>query len=67
MASDPCRCVLHLLRWSAGTEYFYNTGAGLVSAIVRKATGRTLDEFARETLFQPLGIRGVEWVPGQRG
>jgi CubicO group peptidase (beta-lactamase class C family) len=64
MASDPCRYVLRLPATTApGKEYFYNTGAlTLVSAIVRKATGRTLDEFARETLFQPLGITSVEWV-----
>src|SRR5271154_2069807 len=64
MASDPCRYVLGLPTTApAGQEYFYNTGAlTLVSAIVRKATGRPLDEFARETLFQPLGITSVEWV-----
>jgi CubicO group peptidase (beta-lactamase class C family) len=64
MASDPCRYVLGLPATTpAGQEYFYNTGAlTLVSAIVRKATGRPLDEFARETLFQPLGISSVEWV-----
>jgi CubicO group peptidase (beta-lactamase class C family) len=40
-----------------GREFFYNTGAlMLVSAIMRKATGRPLDEFARATLFEPLGI-----------
>src|SRR5882757_3785097 len=64
MASDPCRYVLGLPATAPpGQEYFYNTGAlTLVVAIVRKATGRTLDEFARETLFQPLGITSVEWV-----
>jgi CubicO group peptidase (beta-lactamase class C family) len=64
MASDPCRYVLGLPATAPpGQEYFYNTGAlTLVSAIIRKATGRTLDEFARETLFQPLGITSVEWV-----
>jgi CubicO group peptidase (beta-lactamase class C family) len=42
---------------------FYNTGAlTLVSAIIRKATRRPLDEFARATLFEPLGITGVEWI-----
>jgi CubicO group peptidase (beta-lactamase class C family) len=63
MASDPCRYVLGLpVTAPAGQEFFYNTGAlTLMSAIVRKATGRPLDEFARETLFEPLGITRVEW------
>jgi CubicO group peptidase (beta-lactamase class C family) len=64
MASDPCRYVLGLpVTAPAGQEFFYNTGAlALVSAIIRKATGRPLDEFARETLFEPLGITKVEWI-----
>jgi CubicO group peptidase (beta-lactamase class C family) len=63
MARDPCRYVLGLpVTAPAGQEFFYNTGAlTLTSAIVRKATGRPLDEFARETLFEPLGITGFEW------
>ena len=63
MAWDPCRYVLGLpVVIPAGQEFFYNTGAlALVSAVIRKATGRRLDEFARETLFEPLGITGVEW------
>jgi CubicO group peptidase (beta-lactamase class C family) len=63
-ASDPCRYVLGLaVTAPAGQEFFYNTGAlALVSAIIRKATGRPLDEFARETLFEPMGITGVEWI-----
>jgi CubicO group peptidase (beta-lactamase class C family) len=64
MAPDPCRYVLGLAATApAGQEFFYNTGAlTLVSAIIRKATGRPLDEFARATLFEPLGITGVEWT-----
>jgi CubicO group peptidase (beta-lactamase class C family) len=64
MAPDPCRYVLGLpVTAPAGQEFFYNTGAlTLVSAIIRKATGRPLDEFARETLFEPLGITKVEWI-----
>jgi CubicO group peptidase (beta-lactamase class C family) len=64
MAWDPCRYVLSLPMTAApaGQEFFYNTGAlRLVSAIIRRATGRPLDEFARATLFEPLGISGVEW------
>jgi CubicO group peptidase (beta-lactamase class C family) len=64
MAPDPRRYVLGLAMTApAGKEFFYNTGAlTLVSAIIRKATGRPLDEFARATLFEPLGITGVEWI-----
>lgn len=32
-----------------------------MSAIVRKATGRPLDEFARTELFKPLGIADFTW------
>jgi len=62
-ASDPCRYVLGLPATApAGQEFLYNTGAlTLVSAIIRKASGRPLDEFARATLFEPLGITAVEW------
>ena len=64
MARDPCRYVLGLpVTAPAGREFFYNTGAlTLVSAIMRKATGRPLDEFARAELFKPLGITEMEWI-----
>ncbi|MBR0949736.1 serine hydrolase domain-containing protein [Bradyrhizobium canariense] len=63
MAADPCRYVLGLpVTAPAGHEFFYNTGAlTLVSAIVRKAVGRPLDEFVREALFEPLGITAFAW------
>jgi CubicO group peptidase (beta-lactamase class C family) len=63
MAQDPCRYVLGLeVTAPAGKKFFYNTGAlTLLSAIIRKATGRPLDEFARATLFEPLAIGRVEW------
>jgi CubicO group peptidase (beta-lactamase class C family) len=61
---DPCRYVLGLPATApAGQDFHYNTGAlTLVSAIIRKVTGRPLDEFARATLFEPLGITGVQWI-----
>jgi len=64
MAPDPCRFVLSLPATAPpGQEFFYNTGAlTLVSAIIRKATGRPLDEFARTELFEPLGITRFEWM-----
>jgi CubicO group peptidase (beta-lactamase class C family) len=63
MSGDQCRYVLGLPSTAPpGQEFFYNTGTlALLSAIMRKATGRPLDEFVRENLFEPLGITGVEW------
>jgi CubicO group peptidase (beta-lactamase class C family) len=64
MSPDACRYVLGLKATApAGQDFFYNTSAlMLVSAIVRKTTGRLLDEFARATLFEPLGVAGIEWI-----
>ena len=63
MASDQCRYVLGLPAIApAGREFFYNTGAlALVSAVIRKATGQPIEEFARVNLFEPLGIVSVKW------
>ena len=57
-APDPCRYVLGLPATAPpGQEFFYNTGAlTLMSAIVRKATGRPLDEFARTNLLSLIHI-----------
>jgi CubicO group peptidase (beta-lactamase class C family) len=62
-AADQCRYVLGLpVTAPPGQEFFYNTGAlALLSAILRKATGRPLDEFVRENLFEPLGITHTDW------
>ena len=67
MAPDPCRYVLGLpVTAPAGQEFFYNTGAlTLVSAIIRKATGRPLDEFARADVVRALGHYRLRVDPGQ--
>ena len=41
-----------------GSEYLYsNSGYFLLSEIVRRASGKTLAEFARDRIFAPLGMQ----------
>jgi CubicO group peptidase (beta-lactamase class C family) len=45
-----------------GAKWTYNSGGSmLLSGIVRAATGRFIDDYAREFLFEPLGIRDFHW------
>ena len=40
----------------------YNSGeTGLLAAVLHKASGKRLDAMAQEVLFDPLGIRDIEW------
>jgi len=51
-----------------GTRWAYNSGGShLISAVVRKATGRSIGEYAREHLFRPLGIARFHWKLGGGG
>lgn len=45
------------LKFKPGARFEYsNTGYFLAAVIVKRVTGKTLAEFARERLFQPLGM-----------
>jgi CubicO group peptidase (beta-lactamase class C family) len=45
-----------------GTKWAYNSGGSqLLSGIIRHATGRFIDDYAREHLFAPLGITDFHW------
>jgi CubicO group peptidase (beta-lactamase class C family) len=61
---DPLRYVLEQPVVAApGEQYRYNGGAtALLAAVVQRATGQSLEAFARSALFQPLGIAQVEWI-----
>jgi CubicO group peptidase (beta-lactamase class C family) len=63
-AQDPLRYVLEqAVIAPPGEQYRYNGGAtALLAAVVQRATGQPLEEFARTALFQPLGITQVEWI-----
>ena len=51
-----------------GKTWIYSGGAvALVGALVARGTGKTLPEFAREALFEPLDIKTFEWAAGRDG
>jgi CubicO group peptidase (beta-lactamase class C family) len=62
-APDPYRFVLEQRMVSApGEKFHYNNGsAELAGAVVQKATGLALDQFAKRALFDPLTIEDWEW------
>jgi len=46
-----------------GTTWNYNGGTTeLLAAIIKRATGQNVYEFAKEHLFEPLGITNSEWI-----
>jgi CubicO group peptidase (beta-lactamase class C family) len=68
-APDPIRYVLEQpMTAEPGRFYVYNGGAtALVAAILGRVSGQPLDLFAKEALFEPLGITDVEWVRYRTG
>ncbi|HEY6102819.1 MAG TPA: serine hydrolase [bacterium] len=56
------------MRWEPGTQFVYcSPGSHLLSAILQRATGKTALEFARQNLFEPLGITNVIWPADPQG
>jgi CubicO group peptidase (beta-lactamase class C family) len=63
-AADPYRFI-----WEQpvivppGTVFNYSGGATtLLGGVLAKATGRKIDDYAREKLFEPLSITDFEWL-----
>jgi CubicO group peptidase (beta-lactamase class C family) len=53
---------------SPGTVFKYNSGSPImVAAIIEKATGLRLEEFARKALFEPLEINDFTWLKNSKG
>jgi CubicO group peptidase (beta-lactamase class C family) len=51
-----------------GRRWIYCGGAtALLARIIARGTGKPLPEFAREKLFDPLGIGPTEWVTDDHG
>ena len=50
------------LNFKEGNEYHYsNTGYFLLGEIVKRVSGKTLAEFARENIFEPLGMTSTHF------
>lgn len=51
-----------------GQRFIYNTGAShLLSVVLTEATGMPTLDYARQVLFEPLGINESSWLQENRG
>lgn len=68
-AEDRYRYVLERpVIQTPGTHWTYCGGAtALLARIITKGTGKKLHEYAREALFDPLGMGPTNWVAGIDG
>jgi CubicO group peptidase (beta-lactamase class C family) len=61
------------LNYPVGEHYSYtNTGYAIAMSLVERVSGKTFQEFSRERIFEPLGMRNSSWrddhtrvVPGR--
>ena len=63
MATDPIAALVKMpLEFEPGSHWEYNNGlTELLAAILERRTGQRIDAYAREVLFDPLGINRFEW------
>jgi len=55
------------LNFEPGSEHLYsNSGYVLLAEIVKRATGRSLHEYADEKIFRPLGMRSTHFHDDRR-
>ncbi|MDF1722021.1 MAG: serine hydrolase [Minwuia sp.] len=69
LAADRFRFILDRpMVTRPGDRWNYSGGAtALIARLIAKGTGRSIDAYARERLFAPLGITDFEWVKGADG
>jgi CubicO group peptidase (beta-lactamase class C family) len=65
--------IKHILTYDSilakpGSSFYYDSGLPhLLSAVIQKTTGLTLQQYAEEKLFGPLGISNVSWAADPQG
>ncbi|MBR1287018.1 serine hydrolase [Bradyrhizobium sp. AUGA SZCCT0177] len=69
MAPDRYRYILDRpIVTEPGQRWVYNGGAtALLGRLIAKGTGKSLHAYAREALFDPLGIGPTDWHADNRG
>src|SRR5215216_7498296 len=63
---DPLKMIYELQpSYEPGSRFVYSDVGYIVAAeIVRRVSGKSIDEFARENIFVPLGMKDTGWGPG---
>ncbi|MEQ8653444.1 MAG: serine hydrolase [Kiloniellales bacterium] len=69
MAPDRYRFVLDRpFVKKPGSWWDYNGGAtALIAHLIERGSGQSLKDFARERLFEPMGIEEIDWIQGSDG
>lgn len=64
LVPDPVKYILSKpIIHPPGTAYYYNGGnTNLLGEVIKKSSGLDLDAFAKQYLFDPLGIDHCQWV-----
>lgn len=56
------------VKYDPGTVFLYNSlGTYMLSAIVQKVTGLQIVEYLKPRLFEPLGIKDMDWESDTKG
>lgn len=56
------------IKYDPGTKFLYNSlGTYMLSAIVQKVTGQKVIDYLKPRLFDPLGIKGMDWEVDPKG
>jgi CubicO group peptidase (beta-lactamase class C family) len=69
LAPDPYRFALEQpVVLPPGEVYNYSGGdTALISAVLKKTSGRTVEQLAKDELFEPLGITAIQWYHFSNG